>query len=110
MKKFISRLFLTVLLLAVLCCTAAAVEQQEFVIADGVLTEYHGTGDAVVVPDGVREIGMAFMDNPKITSVTIPGSVQKIGSSAFARCEKLSTVTLSEGQIGRASCRERVSA
>ena len=99
MKKFISRLFLTVLLLAVLCCTAAAVEQQEFVIADGVLTEYHGTGGAVVVPDGVREIGMAFMDNPKVTSVTIPGSVQKIGSSAFARCEKLSAVTLSEGLL-----------
>jgi hypothetical protein len=38
----------------------------------------------------------AFMGNTKITSVTIPSTIQSIGQHAFDGCTKLKSVTLSE--------------
>ncbi|MDO4510699.1 MAG: leucine-rich repeat protein [Bacteroidales bacterium] len=46
----------------------------------------------------VNEIrGNAFCNLKEITSVTIPSSVETIGSWAFASCSKLATVTIPDG-------------
>ncbi|MCG8882225.1 leucine-rich repeat protein [Tenacibaculum finnmarkense] len=45
----------------------------------------------------VTSIGeKAFIENPLLTSVTIPASVKTIGNGAFGACEKLTTLTFSE--------------
>jgi len=50
---------------------------------------------AVIIPDGVRSIGVnAFLDNTAITSVTIPDSVTSIGASAFQNAQGLTTLTI----------------
>lgn len=54
--------------------------------------EYEG---AVVVPEGVTEIGeYAFEYCTKITSVTIPSSVTKIGEKAFCDCYSLTSIEI----------------
>lgn len=50
---------------------------------------------AYAIPEGVTEIwAMAFWE-AKLTSVTLPDSIQEIGSWAFAYCEKLEEVNIS---------------
>lgn len=52
------------------------------------------TGD-VVIPDGIKIIcTRAFYGNDKITSVTIPSTVEEIDGSSFAYCARLKTVTI----------------
>ncbi len=73
----------------------------DFVIEDGVLTDYNGPGGAVVIPDSVTSIGsLAFNDCTGLTSVTIPDSVTIIGNSAFYRCDGLTSVTIPDSVIG----------
>ena len=52
----------------------------------------------------IRSVRYAFSDNSALESVTIPGNVESI-DGAFARCEDLREVTISEGvkKIGRLS-------
>ena len=53
-----------------------------------------------VIPDGVTEIGeSAFLESGCLflRSVEIPGSVKKIGRSAFSECLNLTTIELPEG-------------
>ncbi len=55
------------------------------------------SGD-VVIPDTMDEIPTElFCQNQEIISVTIPGTVKKIGFRAFARCGNLEKVVLGEG-------------
>lgn len=70
-------------------------QTDEFVIVgDGVLLRYNGNATDVTIPKSVRSIEDAFCDNDVIKSVTIPGSVTRIGSSAFSSCGQLSRVTV----------------
>lgn len=53
--------------------------------------------------EGLPVIGIstgAFHKNAKITSVTLPKSIQKIGSAAFVQCSALSEVNFNEGLHG----------
>lgn len=50
----------------------------DFVIGNGVLKEYTGSGGDVVIPEGVTEVGRwAFNDCIGLTGVTIPAGVRK---------------------------------
>lgn len=70
----------------------------DFVIENGVLKEYKGTDENVVIPNGVTEIGYGvFRENSNIQSVEIPNTVKKIGMNAFYYCSNLSTVNISAG-------------
>lgn len=67
----------------------------DFVIKDGVLSKYMGTGGAVVIPLGVTEIGVrAFAGRDDVISVEIPESVLVIDKWSFAECTALKHVCL----------------
>lgn len=65
----------------------------ELVIEDGVLTEYKGTAEYVVVPDGVTAIGdCVFWQNESLKEIHLPEGVAHIGNAAFCACENLETI------------------
>lgn len=98
-RKGIHILFLAGLLLAVLCCAAAA-GNEDFVIENGILTEYHGSGGDVVIPSGVTRIGPSvFAYNNDLTTVSIPEGVTVIDIGAFMECRNLQSVTLPNGLL-----------
>ena len=62
----------------------------DFIIENGVLIKYKGSEEAVVIPDGVTEIGdRAFACCMNLQYVTLPESVTYIGEDAFSECENL---------------------
>ena len=70
----------------------------DFVIEDGILKKYIGSGEDVAIPQGVTEIGpRAFGFCTALTDVTIPGSVKRIGDEAFFCCEALRSATVEAG-------------
>lgn len=67
-----------------------------YVIENGVLSEYKGSRTAIVIPDGVTEIAdNCFNGNNNIQSVYMPDSVQTIGEYAFYTCKKLDEIRFS---------------
>ncbi len=95
MKKLLSLALALVLCLGLIPTTALAAES-DFVIENGVLTQYTGPGGDVVIPDGVTEIDwFAFSECKSLTSVTIPNSVTAIGNGAFFGCTGLTSVVIS---------------
>ena len=82
------------------------------ITADGILKRYRGNDTEVVIPDSVREIAnSAFVDlkgvermimecedydAPAMKTLTIPDSVEKIGSYAFAYCLNLEKVEMTD--------------
>ena len=68
----------------------------------GMLTGYEGNETDVVIPAGyVKGIADGVFQNctvhTKITSVTIPGSVKRVGANAFAGCTALAVVRIEAG-------------
>jgi hypothetical protein len=69
----------------------------DFVIEDGVLVEYIGSDENVVVPDDVTSIGAgAFDECDFIKSIELPDSLISINDYAFAYCEKLEDIELTD--------------
>ncbi len=96
-KIFIIMLSVGVLLSTLPMGTVQAAES-DFVIVDGVLTDYIGPGGDVVIPEGVTEIGRSvFSNNRTIMSVTLPSSIDVIGEDAFRDCRNLTSVFIPEG-------------
>ena len=56
----------------------------DFIIENGVLTKYVGSGGDVVIPDGITEIGANACSYSMLESVVIPEGVVKIGMGAFS--------------------------
>lgn len=70
---------------------------EEFIVENGVLIEYNGSGGDIVIPAdmGITSIGeYVFYNNQSITSVTIPEGIGNIGESAFGLCSNLTHISL----------------
>lgn len=81
-------IFLVVAMLAVMIypafSTTAEEESAGFIIENGELTAYTGSGGDITIPDTVTGISdNVFSGNTSLTSVTIPGSVISIGRELF---------------------------
>ena len=67
----------------------------DFVIENGVLTKYVGSGGDVVIPEGVNEIGAAaFYMCRWLNTVVVPENVATIGRQAFHGCTSLKCITI----------------
>ena len=55
----------------------------DFVISDGVLTEYRGEATDVAIPDGVTAIGAQAFSRTNVERVWVPASVQEVRDRAF---------------------------
>lgn len=63
------------------------------IVGDGILLDYRGNTQAVIIPAGVKTIGAgAFADNTGIKKVIMPDSVEVIGEGAFSGCNSLTDV------------------
>ena len=66
--------------------------KNDFLIEDGVLVEYLGSDDDVIIPKGVKCIGENAFEGSDLRSVVIPEGVVKIKSCAFYMCDSLRLV------------------
>ena len=91
-KLFLPVVFALVLLF--FCAGTASAAEGDFKIdSNGVLTEYKGSDEKVVIPSNVRVISASvFSSRQKISSVTIPEGVTEIGNYAFNNCSSLKEV------------------
>lgn len=71
----------------------------DFIIENGVLTDYKGTTPHILIPNGVTSLGdRAFygfdISRDYLISVTIPEGVTSIGQSTFFACYNLESVVI----------------
>ena len=96
-RLFVPAMILVCLLGLFMSRGALADNITDYVVTDGVLTEYRGHESQVTIPSslGITAIGSnAFRENYTITSVTIPTGVRSIGANAFFSCTHLAEVSL----------------
>ena len=75
-------------------------DSKDFVIKNGVLTQYVGIEENVVVPEGVTAIGEgAFSRCGTLKRVVLSESVTVIGSKAFEYCEGLQKISFYAGLV-----------
>ena len=112
MKKALFSIGLALIICLSLVSNAFAADS-DFIVQDvevdgkrfsNVLIAYNGPGGDVVIPEGVRYVGLGigwegaygsiFAGRTDITSVIIPEGVVAIGTNAFKGCTGLSSVTI----------------
>lgn len=72
--------------------------RNDFVVENGVLVKYTGSGGDVVIPNDIISIGFgAFSGRDDINSVIIPEGMTVISESAFSNCQNLKRVIIPEG-------------
>ena len=71
-------------------------------MGDAIISGYNGTASNIVIPetiDGKKVVGIkasTFKDNYNLLSVTLPDSLEQIGSYAFQNCVNLTSITFPE--------------
>jgi len=58
-------------------------EDKNFIIENGVLKKYIGKRKDVIIPNGVKEIGIEAFRNAEISSIKFNEDIEKIGFNAF---------------------------
>ena len=70
----------------------------DFVIKNGVLEKYVGSGGDVIVPEGVTAIGdESFFRCDSLTGIILTKGVTSIGNKAFDWCRNLKNVSIPDG-------------
>ena len=67
-------------------------DASEFDIEDGVLVDYLGEADVVVIPSNVTTIATGAINGIEASKIIIPSTVQTVEKAAIANCENLSAV------------------
>ena len=67
----------------------------DFIIGNGVLKKYLGSGKEIVIPQGITTIGVEAFARKGMVRVMMPDTVTKIEWGAFSSCRALEEVTLS---------------
>ena len=100
MKKLLCGLLMVCMVLTGIGFMPQTVQAQtnDFVIENGVLKEYKGTGGKVIIPNGVTEIdefafASATSANMDIKQITVPNSVDKCGTGCFGALTSLKEIT-----------------
>lgn len=78
----------------------------DFRMDGNTLIKYTGNSENVTIPDTVERISTeAFADNEKLTFLTIPESVTKIENSAFLNCTALKSLKIPDSvkEIGKSA-------
>ncbi len=71
----------------------ASAKTDDFMIAGGVLYQYCGEDEIVVIPNTVTRISQgSFYNNPHVKAIVVPKSVKIIDSLAFCCCSRLQTI------------------
>ncbi len=67
---------------------------EDFVVQSGILKEYSGNADIVVIPKGVKYIGAGVFAMKRMRELKVPEGVKEIRKDAFKNCRQLKRVTL----------------
>lgn len=75
--------------------TMEKAENNPFVIEKGILKQYTGTENHLLIPDTVTAIGDgAFKKNKYLISITLPEHIHTIGHYAFFGCKNLTSIEI----------------
>lgn len=100
MRKRLLSVLLALCMVLTLFPVSVLAEETDFVIDNGVLKKYNGSGGTVTIPNSVTSIDYSvFYGHSNITSVTIPNGVTSIGNYAFCGCRGLTSITIPDSVI-----------
>lgn len=75
--------------------TTSSNTSDDFVITNGLLTEYNGTSETVIIPDKVKKIAKnVFLKNDTMTHVVLPENLELIDETAFSDCSNLKEIEI----------------
>lgn len=73
-----------------------------FTTFSDILFDYSGDDTEIVIPDAINHISdEIFMNNRKITKVTLPATLKSLGDKVFYKCDSLADINYTDTEIRR---------